>query len=276
MQGYRAISAHLAGWTGTIGGFVRDLDRRGASYLAYTQVSALEFCPYRYYLEFVERVKLRPQPDYYVKGHIFHEAAARYYRGLARNRSVSVETLHAFIDRHDRCDGNQLKNAVTLALQNSHAGWEVVGVEKPFVLSLGREAPPCVGVIDLVLRHGKHYAVVDHKTGKNFYEPDGLQVAIYREFVRRQFRTERCLAFFDEYRWVNNLDRVRKPAFQRTKIRRTSKEWKAAAQRIANGYRRMRVIQRDGDASGADFCFMCPFKGRCPKASFSSYAGWRS
>ena len=77
MQGYKAISSHLAGWTGSIGGFVRDLDRRGCRYVAYTQVSVLEFCPYRYYLECVKGLRLRPQPDYFVKGHIFHAAAAR-------------------------------------------------------------------------------------------------------------------------------------------------------------------------------------------------------
>ena len=274
MQGYQAISSHLASWSGSIGGFVRDLDRRGARYLAYAQVNALEFCPYRYYLECVKRVRLRPRPDYYVKGNILHAAVARYYRGLARNRLVSIEVLHAFVDRHDRSDGNYLKNAITIALQNAHAGWEVLGVEQPFVLSLGGGLPPCVGVIDLILSRGKQYAVVDHKTGKKFNAPDSLQVAIYREFVRRKFRTDSCLAFFDQYRWVNNLDRIRKPAFQRTEIKRTSKEWKATEHRLARSYQQMRAIQEEGDAAGTGPCYMCPLKARCTKASVSFYGGW--
>jgi len=73
---------------------VRDLDRRGARYLAFTKVAALTFCPYRYYLEFVKRVRLRPKPEYYLKGGIFHEAVARYYRSRVRNRHITVETLH--------------------------------------------------------------------------------------------------------------------------------------------------------------------------------------
>jgi len=274
MQGYRAISSHLEGWTGSIGGFVRDLDRRDARYLAYTQVSSLEFCPYRYYLECVRKLQLRPQPDYFVKGNIFHAATARYYRGLARNRTVSVEALHAFVDRHEREDGHELKNAITLAVQNAHADWEVVGVEQSFVLSLGNRLPPCVGVIDLILRRGNHYVVIDHKTGKTFNGPDELQVAIYREHVRRKFRPESCLAFFDEYRWVNNLDRIRKPAFQRTKIKYTPSEWKVAESRIAQSYQEMREIREKCDAPGTGECYRCPYMRRCPKASYGSFGGW--
>jgi predicted RecB family nuclease len=129
-------------------------------------------------------------------------------------------------------------------------------------------------VVDLILRRGRHYAVVDHKTGKDFNAPDKLQVAIYREFVRRQFRSESCLAFFDEYRWVNNLDRVRKPAFQRIEIKQTLTEWTRAKQRIASSYQQMRRIQQEGDARGADSCFMCPLKDQCMKSSSRSYRRW--
>ncbi|HZZ74012.1 MAG TPA: PD-(D/E)XK nuclease family protein [Pirellulales bacterium] len=274
MQGYKAISSHLDGWNGSIAGFVRDLDRRGARYIAYTQISALEFCPYRYYLECVKRIRPRPQPDYFTKGTIFHAAAAKYYRGLFRKRSVTIESLHALIDRHDRLDGHHLKNAITLALQNAHDEWEVVAVEEPFVLSLSDGQPPCIGVVDLILRKGKHYVVVDHKTGNRFYEPDELQIAIYREFVRRRFQSLSCTAFFDQYRWVNNLDRIRKPAFQRTEIKCTSKEWRVAEQKLARSYQRMQSILEKDDAPGTGECFLCPLKDQCKKASFNSYGGW--
>lgn len=274
MQGYRAVAAHLARWTGSIGGFVRDLDRRGTRYLAFTKVGSLEFCLYQYYLQFVKRVRLRPEPAYFVKGRIFHEAAAKYYRALARTRPLSVEALHAFIDRHDHPEGHHLKNAVQLAVQNAYSGWEVVGVEQAFVLALGGNLPPCVGVIDLVLRQGQHYAVVDHKTGKNFYDPDKLQLAIYHEYVRRRFSPKKCVAVFDEYRWVNNLDRIRKPAFQHTEVKLTAGDWQRALLRLAEGYRRMRRIERAGDAEANGPCYMCPYQARCPKASVSYYGGW--
>lgn len=271
MQGYRAISSLLASWTGTFGEFIRELDRRGVSYVSYSQVSALEFCRYRYFLQYVKRLQLRPQPDYFVKGHIFHEAAAKYYRGLARGRHVTIDLLHSSIDRHGRNDGHHLKNALTLAIQNAHSGWEVIGVEEPFVLSIGRRLPPCVGVIDLVLRKGNHYAVVDHKTGRKFNDPDELQVKLYHEYVRRRYQAEMCLAFFDEYRWVNNLNRLRKPAFQRTEVRVTAQGWKNAEARLVDRYAEMREIHRKNDAPDTGPCRMCPFFARCPKASLNPY-----
>ena len=81
-------------------------------------------------------------------------------------------------------------------------------------------------------------------------------------------------AFFDEYRWVNNLDRVRKPAFQRTEVKHTEKCWKSAEIRLANSYQQMRKIQKANDAKGDGPCFMCPFNDKCDKASFSYYGGW--
>lgn len=274
MQGYRAIAAHLASWTGSIGGFVRDLDRRGARYLAFTKVSSLEFCPYRYYLEFVKHVVLRPEPAYFIKGRIFHETAARYYRGLARARCVSPEVLYALIDRHDHRDGQHLRNAVQLAIQNAFTGWEVVGVEQPFVLALGGRLPPCLGVIDLILRKDDHYAVVDHKTGKYFNDPDKLQLAIYHEYVRRRFRPKTSAVVFDEYRWVNDLGRIRKPAFRRSEYQLHPGDWPQVRRRLVQRHRDMCRIEREDNAPGVGPCYMCPYQSRCPKAAVSSYDGW--
>jgi predicted RecB family nuclease len=78
----------------------------------------------------------------------------------------------------------------------------VVGVEEPFVISLGRDLPPCIGVADLILRRGSTFALVDYKTGKNFSGADELQLVLYREYVRRRYGASRCLTIVDEYRWV--------------------------------------------------------------------------
>lgn len=99
MSGYRAISASLAEWTGSIGRFTETLDEQGQPYLSYSKLSTLEFCQYRYFLEYVEKVRLRPQPSYFVKGHLFHDAAARVYRSIAAQKQVDVTKLHARIDK---------------------------------------------------------------------------------------------------------------------------------------------------------------------------------
>lgn len=74
------------------------------------------------------------------------------------------------------------------------------------------------GVIDLVLRKGKRFAVVDHKTGKAFWPQDPMQLAIYREHLLREYGPVQVRAFFDAYRWVNDLRRIRTPAHQRTRV----------------------------------------------------------
>lgn len=267
MSAYDIVSAGLSAWKGSIGSFVRDLDRRSIRYLAFSQVSSLEFCRYRYFLEYFKKIRPRPEPDYFVKGNIFHRTVARFYRGQARKRPVSLDVLHRSVDRHRRGDGHELKNAVTLSVQNAHVGWEIVGVEKAFVLSLGKDLPPCLGVIDLILRQGSQYAVVDHKTGKNFNAPDALQITLYRELVRQKHEAECCTAFFDEYRWVNNLTRIRKPAFQRTEVSDSPSAWDDAKDRITKCHREMMSIEQRGDADGGGPCYMCPYQNQCPKAS---------
>jgi CRISPR/Cas system-associated exonuclease Cas4 (RecB family) len=162
-----------------------------------------------------------------------------------------------------------------LAARNAFDGFEVVGVEEPFVLSLGDSLPPCVGVVDLILRRAKTFFVVDPKTGKKFNGADELQLILYREYVRRQYRAVRCLAFVDEYRWVPNLDKVRKPAFQRRQIRLGRTAWSQATRRMARAYSRIREIEKNPDAWRSEKCYLCPEKSSCPKASVG-YSGYWS
>ncbi len=269
----KALAASLAEWKGSTGAFVRHLDRQGVDYLSFSHVSSLEFCPYRYYLEFVRRIRLVPQPDYFIKGRILHEALARYYRGFGRGRVPTPDMLHKFIDRHNRADGSQLKNAITLAIQNVRQGWEVVAVEKPFITDLGGSLPPCLGVVDLILRKNNCYAVVDHKSSRRFTDDDadGLQLEIYRNFVRQSYKAEVCMAFYDEYRWVDDLGRIRKPAFRRVLLEYNLQEWESVLNRLVRAHEEMLAIRKGGRASGSGNCYMCPFKVRCPKASTSRW-----
>jgi predicted RecB family nuclease len=273
MAGYRELSSRLAAWTGTIGAFSRKLDREGTPYISFSKVSSVEFCSYRYLLEYVDRKRLRPAPDYFVNGRAFHEAAARVYRRLARGMPPDVTDLLQFLTRRVPQPTAELENAVRVAAQNVHEGWEVVGVEEPFVISLGRSLPPCVGVADLVLRRGGTFAVVDHKTGKKFYGADELQLVLYREYVRRRYGATRCLTIVDEYRWVSDLARIRKPAFQRQVVQLGRNAWSQAIQRIASAWSEIREIEKSREAYGGGECFRCPFKGICPKASVG-YSSW--
>lgn len=272
MAGYRALQARLANWSGTIGEFAEALDREQIPYLSFSKTACVEFCGYRYLLEYVQLKRPSPEPDYFAKGQAFHETVASLYRDLAQGRPADADSLLAGLGQ--ALPGRiEVENAIRLAAQNAYEGFEVVAVEEPFVLSLGRDLPPCVGVIDLILRRGKTWVIVDHKTGKRFNEADELQLVLYREHVRRQYKAIRCLAFVDQYRWVPNLARIRKPAFQRTPIRLARSAWPQATQRLARAHSRIREIEKSQEARGGGECYLCPYKSSCRKASvgYSSY-----
>lgn len=266
---YRAISSALATWKGSVGNFVQQLDEDGVQYLSFSMLNELASCQYRYFLQYVEGVKVK-EPDYFVKGRAFHKAASMAYQQLAKAR-VNLEPIKRLASRRfDEESASHIVNAVQLLIENAHRDHEVVATELPFVLSLAKGLPPLVGVIDLLLRSGDTLVVVDHKSGKVFYKQDHFQLHLYQEHVRRAFKPKICLAFFDEYRWVNNLNRIRKPAFRRTPV--PSKPWPAVLARVQKGWKAMQQIERTGKARANGECFSCPLKEKCPKAALGY--GW--
>jgi len=275
MNTSKQVAEAWGAWRGGMATFSRMLEREGVAYLSFSKVSSLEFCPQRYWLEYVERVKVRPEPKYFVKGRLLHEAAAKLHRARARGRSVALDPLCRPIEKKlDEQDARHVRNAVELMHRQVDDAWEVVAVEEGFVLDLGRELPPLLGIVDLVVRQGDEFAVIDHKGGRRFNEPDRLQLVLYAEHVRRRYGAERCAAHFDQYRWVNNLDRVRKPASCRTTVKLPKGAWNAAAKRIDQRFRQMRKIEKTGDAAGTGECMICPFRDLCPKAAISYGNGW--
>jgi hypothetical protein len=273
MGTFETIRALLAGHSGGAGSFVKTLDDKGLAHLSWSKVACVEACPYGYYLRYVKRVRLVPEPDYFVKGRLFHQAADRFYRALQRGHALGPAALESIVRRHNCAEARgHLRNAIQVLLDNAFTGWEVLGTETIIVLDLGPGLPPCVGVIDLILQKGRRFAVVDHKTGKAFWRQDPMQIAIYREHVLREHGPVRVSAFFDAYRWVNDLRRIRKPAHQRTRVRLSSRSWGAAMRRFAAGHAAIQAVERAGeDAPGTGTCYLCPWQGVCRKAESASW-----
>ena len=269
MHGYQAISNALSAWRGTFGDFIRQLDEDGVRYLSFSKVNAVESCQQRYLLEYVEGVEFE-EPSYYLKGRLFHQAASVAYRNLDGGK-LNLKPIERQARKHFGDDGaSHIQNAIRLLVDNAPGNHEVVATELPFVLSLGGRLPPLIGVIDLLLRKGDTFVVVDHKTGKNLYEQDSFQLHLYREHVRRAFRPKRCRAYFDEYRWVNNIDRIRKPAFRRTPAHPTP--WPSILGRVRSAWTVMQTIERTREASAGGECMYCPLRNVCPEASLE----WQS
>jgi hypothetical protein len=274
MRSSKAIADALAAHKGGIERFVRQLDRDKVPYLSYSKIASVEFCSYRYYLEYVKGVRPRPEPAYFAKGRTLHNAADHFYRKAARGLLIGHEDLFFLAQKHDDEDRRHLHNAIQVLVEQAWTGWEVLGVEEPFVLPLGKGLPPCVGVVDLVLRKDGVTAVVDHKTGKRFNELDPMQVAVYRQHVLRKHRTKECSAWFDQYRWVDDLGRIRKPAFQRTQVHLRSTSWATALRRFHSGYKRILRIEETQDARATGFCHSCTLKDVCEKAVLGYGAWW--
>ncbi|MBI5525594.1 MAG: PD-(D/E)XK nuclease family protein [Deltaproteobacteria bacterium] len=268
MNEFQRISRLIAAHKGGARSLVEKLDARGHRHLSFSKIACVESCPYSYFLQYVKREELDPQPAYFVKGRVFHRAAASFYRRVARGQRPAATDLGTITRRPDDIVAEcHLRNAAEVLAQNAFEGWEVLGVEDIFVLDLGRGLPPCVGVIDLVLRQGSTYAVVDHKTGKDFWRQDPMQLAIYREHVLREHGATKVQGYFDAYRWVNDLRRIRKPAFERTRVRLSSRSWAKAQRRFEAGYKAIKEVERAGEKSpGTGSCWMCAWKGVCKKA----------
>ncbi len=182
--------------------------------------------------------------------------------------SPSLDTLEEELFRSESaCEPIHLANALQLYYQNRWQVEQVLAVEHPFAISIDENLPPLVGVIDLVLKEGNTIILVDHKTGRNFYPYDELQVAIYASYIQSQYPDYECYLYYDHYRWVNNLDRIRKPAFQRTRVEVQAESKALYQQRILTAALLIHALRSGSDPAHSAKCYLCPYKKSC----FHSY-----
>jgi hypothetical protein len=244
--------------------FITALRQKRIPHLSFSQVAAVEFCPYRYYLQYVRLLEPHPTPDYFIKGKTLHQVIARTYQYLKDNESIESQHLQGLIDSHFHGESvHHLHNALRTVLENLWEGYEVVGIEQPFVMLINPDLPPCVGVIDLILRKGEQFIVVDHKTGRDFYEQDVLQMTLYGEYIYKNYPTVECSFYYDQYRWVNNLHRIRKPAFTRTPLILESINRQHTMNRMWSGHQKIEELKRNGNAERTGSCYICPYRKMC-------------
>lgn len=232
--------------------------------LSFSKVSTVEACQYRFYLQYILRLDPHPLPDYFVKGRLLHALIAASYQKIARREAPSLQDHQELLCQADGVQARlHLCNAAAVHLQNLWPADEVLGIELPFVMLVDERLPPVIGVIDLLLRRGDTYVVIDHKSGRDFYPPDLLQMAIYRQWLRDEFRAQDSSFFYEHYRWVNNLQRIRKPAFLRSEVDLPADGWPACLQRIRLAHAEMQRIYSGGQASKNGDCYRCPYRVIC-------------
>ena len=134
---------------------LRNLFEGKVIHLSYSMITSYEYCSTKYYLEYVKRVKLRPEPLYFKKGKALHKAAQNLYSKPQSVISSPTLKQHSWRGINDRIDIMHLNNAFRLMVENRWGDdWEVAGIERPFMLSIHEDLPPFFGIIDLVLRKG--------------------------------------------------------------------------------------------------------------------------
>jgi ATP-dependent exoDNAse (exonuclease V) beta subunit len=246
--------------------FAETLRHEHIPHLSFSQISTVEFCQYRYFLQYVQMRDPDPIPDYFTKGKLFHQIVATFYQKSANSDFDTKEQAFQIIaENYEGQNQRHLENAFLVHLENYWRDYEVVAVEKPFTMTIDPNLPPCVGVIDLILKQDDKYVLVDHKTGRNFYPQDELQMAIYVEYMHRLLGEAQYEFFYDEYRWINNLNRIRKPAFQRIEVTLESNYWQDALTRIRNGFTMIDQIKTNHYAERNGECFLCPYRWNCRK-----------
>jgi hypothetical protein len=142
-------------------------------------------------------------------------------------------------------------------VRHAWMGHEVVGVEELFFMDLAPGLAPVIGIIDLILRQGESYVVVDHKTSKRFNDPDPGQLVLYAECVRRAHAGADCAGAFDEYRLVPNLKRIRTPAFRRTVVAVTPASLVGLVERYRRAWGKILRLCTESDAVAGDECWFC-------------------
>jgi len=260
----KLIESAISETRGNADHFAENLRRREIPHISYSQVAAVEACPHRYYLQYVLNLEPNPVPDYFTKGKLLHRVIATSYETLAQHQNPDASEHYRQVAAACQGDAQRhLCNAVTVHLEHLWQEYEVVAVEQPFALIIEDGLPPCVGVIDLILRQDGHYLLVDHKTGRDFYPQDVLQMSIYQEYIRNRFGDQPCSFFYDNYRWVNNLGRIRKPPFQRTEVTHLEPFRSAALERIRDGWRAIEQIRNADGGIKSGECFRCPYRRMC-------------
>ena len=212
------LRAAWGDWPGTFPEFMAELDSRQVPYISHSKVATVERCPHCYLMQYVEGFP--PKSTALTTGLLFHEVAATFYasrQGIAESATLGAPAMPTVPEHPDWDEQVRLENAVATLVANAWDGHEVLGVEELFFLDLGEGLPAVIGVIDLVLADGGACLVVDHKTCRSFGdEHDAGQLVLYAEHVRQARACEVRTGFFDEYRLVPNLTRVRTPVFRRT------------------------------------------------------------
>ena len=237
--------------------FIERLDRKGIPYLSHSKLTLIETCPGCYYRQYVLREKDSfPAMEL---GTLFHRAAKQFYAGCRNGLILKPTELltRKQTAKLSKVSLQKLTNAVTQLRAHHWEDHEVVSYEEPFFMDLASSLPPVIGIPDLVLHRKGSLIVVDHKTSKKFNDLDPAQLILYAEHIRRQHKARAIIGVFDEYRTVDDLTTIKKPAFRRTPVSVDPSLLPDLILRYRNAWKQIIAIDSDGKPSSSPDCWFC-------------------
>ena len=263
-QSFKEINALLRSVPGDAERFLLSMRAAQLPSLSFSKVSVVEFCEHRFYLQYILHLEPDPIPDYFTKGKLLHTVIAHTYRKISSQAAIDLDEEFELISQSYSGENQiHLMNAARVHLENMWKDIHVVSVETPFVMLISDDLPPVIGVIDLILRQDGRYIVIDHKSGRDFYPPDELQMAIYWQYIHHQFEADECDFYYEHYRWVKDLQRIRKPAFLRSEVNLPMAGWQPSLDRIRRAYGLMQRIRERNFAQKNGDCYRCPYRNMC-------------
>ena len=88
-------------------------------------------------------------------------------------------------------------------------------------------------------------------------------MAVYLNYLRSSGIDGKVEFYYDSYRWVENLVRIRKPAFSRQQMTISETEAGMQAKRLTDGYEGIRTLREGGLPEKTGECFRCAYRNYC-------------
>jgi len=170
-------------------------------HLSYSQINAYLDCPLRYKFNYVDKIEPAFTSAALAFGSCIHEAVGAFYQSCLENDPLSTgqmhdvyrqiwnstakeKTIRFFNGESVEVMDTKAKKMLDVFLQSFDPSVQIIGIEEPFEVDMGKRMPPLVGWIDAVeLAADGTVSVVDLKTASKRYSDNtvhsNLQLTCY-------------------------------------------------------------------------------------------------
>lgn len=160
--------------------------------LSYTQISTYSSCPLRYRFHYIDRIEPPFTAAPLAFGSCIHEAVGAFYQSCLEGDPLSVSQIHDVYrqvweshakERPIRFSNGDSEESLTTKAKRmlevfheaSDPSVQIIGIEEPFEVDLGKRIPPVVGWIDVVEQSPDGTIIVaDLKTASKRYSDNAV------------------------------------------------------------------------------------------------------